>query len=361
MRHGRHRLSFGFDRFSGLYLMALFIIIFSVWKPQLFPTAGTVDSVASDQAIPGLLALAVMVPLVTGAYDLSVGAVANLATILVIWLQTAHHLGVWTAILFTLIVSLAVGAINAVLVVRLHVNSFIATLGVASIIAAVQTIISGNEQPLPITSPGWLNLTQKSVGGFEVVVLYLVVAAVLIWILLEWTPAGRFMRATGANPEAARLAGVKVGKWTAIALIISAAMSGVAGVLFGSLLGPSLTYGQGFLLPAFAAVFLGSTQVRVGAFNVWGTIIALFALATGVQGMEFVTGVQWLNEMFNGVALIAAVAFAVWRQRAATKRSRVGQSVQGPPTAGPDEPGPTDEAPSAIRWPLRRRVASSST
>jgi len=85
-----------------------------------------------------------------------------------------------------------------------------------------------------------------------------------------------------------------------------------AGVFYASQNGPSLTFGPSLLLPAFAAVFLGSTQLRPGRFNVWGTLIAIYVLATGVQGLQLVTGVQWLNEMFDGVALIAAVAFAVW-------------------------------------------------
>jgi ribose transport system permease protein len=74
------------------------------------------------------------------------------------------------------------------------------------------------------------------------------------------------------------------------------------------------------LLPAFAAAFLGSTQLKPGRFNVWGTLLAVYVLATGVKGLQLVTGVQWLNDMFNGVALVGAVGFAVWRQRAAARR-----------------------------------------
>jgi ribose transport system permease protein len=104
--------------------------------------------------------------------------------------------------------------------------------------------------------------------------------------------------------------------------VASATIAGVAGIFYGSLSGPSLTFGQGLLLPAFAAVFLGSTQLKPGRCNVWGTLLAVYVLATGVQGLEFVTGVLWLNDMFNGVALIAAVAFAVWRQGGAGRRDR---------------------------------------
>jgi len=318
------RLNFGFDRFSGLYLWGLLIVVFSLWAPTLFPTAGTVHSIASGQAIAGILALAVVVPLIAGAYDLSVGAVANLSTVIVIALQTRYDWPMWQAILLTLAMSALIGTVNALLVVRLHVNSFIATLGMASIVMAFQTIVSGNTLPFPVTTAAWLNLTQRQVFGFQVVVVYFLLIALLLWVLIEWTPAGRYLRASGANPEAARLAGVQVGRWVGLSLVLSGTLAGIAGILFASLLGPSLTYGQGYLLPAFAAAFLGSTQLRPGAFNVWGTVIALFILATGVKGLQLVTGVQWVNEMFNGTALIAAVAFATHRQLSAARRVQLG-------------------------------------
>jgi ribose transport system permease protein len=207
-------------------------------------------------------------------------------------------------------------------VVRLRVNSFIATLGMGTILAAVQSIVSGNTQPVPPINAVWSDLTQINVGGFQVVFVYLIILGLITWWLLDYTPAGRYMHAVGGNPDAARLSGVKVGHWVWLSLIGSATISGVAGVLYGSQSGPSLTYGPGLLLPAFAAVFLGSTQFKPGRFNVWGTLLSIYVLATGVQGLEYVTGVQWLNDMFNGVALILAVAFALWRQNAAARPGR---------------------------------------
>jgi ribose transport system permease protein len=128
---------------------------------------------------------------------------------------------------------------------------------------------------------------------------------------------------------------VRVGFWSWLSLIGSATIAGIAGVLYASLSGPSLTFGQGLLLPAFAAVFLGSTQFTPGRANVWGTLVAVYVLATGVQGLQFVTGVLWLNDMFNGVALIAAVSFAVWRQTRPTK-ARMDESPASPAALGDD-------------------------
>jgi len=300
----------------------LFIVVFGLREPSLFLTGATAHTVASEQAVGGFLAVAVLVALVTGTYDLSVGAVANLSTIVVIWLQLTYHFTMWLAIVVAVLASAVIGAVNGFVVVKLKVNSFIATLGMGTILAAVQSIVSGNSQPIPPTSSAWLNLTQTNIGGFQIVFIYLIILGFGIWWLLDYTPAGRYMYAVGGNPDAARLSGVNVGRWVWLSLIGSATISGAAGVLYGSQSGPSLTYGPELLLPAFAAVFLGSTQIRPGRFNLWGTLLSIYVLATGVQGLQYMTGVQWLNDMFNGIALILAVAFALWRQNAAARADR---------------------------------------
>ena len=337
----------GLERFSGLYLWAIFILAFGIWEPSLFLTAATLHSVASEQAISAMVALAVLVPLVAGAYDLSVGSVINLSAITCVWLQTSERWSMWEAIGLAVGISLLIGVVNAVIVVKLQVSSFIATLGMATIVAAVQTMVAGGNQPLPPTSSTWLNLTQKTIGGFQVVFWYLIILALILWWFLEMTPAGRYLHAIGGNADAARLSGVATGFWTSAALIISAVISGVAGVLYASLSGPSLSFGAGLLLPAFAAVFLGSTQLRPGRFNVWGTLIAVYVLATGVTGFEYVTGAQWLNDMFNGVALIVAVAFAGWRLRARiTSRTRTALETEPDASEGVvrETDGPISEA-----------------
>jgi ribose transport system permease protein len=305
----------GLDRFSGVYLWVVFIVIFTIWSPQIFPTMSTVHSVASQQAVGGMLAIAVLIPLACGCFDLSVGATANLTGIAATLLQVNRHWPVGYAILASVAIGVIIGAINGFVVVKLRVSSFIATLGAGSILSAVLIIVTNSEQPQPATDRTWTNLTQVSVGGFQIVVLYLIILAVLAWWFLEFTPAGRYIHATGGNAEAARLSGVRVKKWSWVTLIISGTIAGIAGVLYTSQTGPSLSFGPGLLLPAFAAAFLGSTQLRPGRFNVWGTLIAIFVLATGVEGLEIVSGQQWLNDMFNGVALILAVALAVSRER----------------------------------------------
>ena len=318
----KRRLNFGFDRFSGIYLFALFIVVFGIWEPNTFLSLPILHSVASTQAVQGMIALALLFPLTAGQYDLSVGATANFCGIIAMLVQLDWHWSTPEAVLFGIFAGIIIGLVNGGIVVLLRVNSFIATLAMGSILAALQIIFTAGNQPNPILSSGWNLLTQTFVGGFQIIVFYLLALAIIVWWVLDHTPVGRYLYATGGNSEAARLSGLRTERWTWLSLIISGGISGLAGILFTSLSGPSLAFGSTLLLPAFAAAFLGSTQIHPGRFNVWGTLIAIYVLATGVEGFQLASGQQWLPEMFNGVALIAAVSFAVNRSRASERVKR---------------------------------------
>jgi ribose transport system permease protein len=308
----------------------------------------TMHIIASTQSIAGLVALALLIPMVAGQFDLSIGATANLSGITAVIVQNNGILGPVPALLLGTLIGLAIGFVNGFIVVKLRVNSFIATLGSSSIILAFLVIVTGGVEQYPVENPAFGSLTQTPIFGFQSVVVYLIIVAIIVWWILERTPAGRFLHATGGNPEAARLTGIRVDRWAWLSLMASGMLCGFAGVLFVSLTGPSLEFGNALLLPAFAAVFLGSTQLSPGKMNVWGTLIAIFVLAIGVQGLQLVTGVQWVAPMFNGVALILAVALAVGRTRRVA--TRVGQKGGGKEvteaterleSVGVDEPAPS--------------------
>jgi ribose transport system permease protein len=299
-------------------------------------------SFAGERSISAILALAIIIPLACGAFDLSVGAVANFATINAALLINAG----WSwplAAVVAILISTLIGAINGLFVVRFHVSSFITTLGIGSVITALQIVVTDNLQPVAPnqSNASWANFTNHTIFGFQIVFLYLLVLAVVLWWVLEHTPVGRYLYAIGSSPEAARLSGVSVHRFTWLSLIASAALAGVGGVMFSSLTGPSLTYGGGLLLPAFAAAFLGSTQIVPGRFNVWGTVLSIFVLATGVKGLQLAyPAAQWLDPAFSGAALVLAVAVAVGRQRSGEERTRKRLSRTGS--------GPRPDADAAV-------------
>lgn len=347
------RLSFGLDRFSGLYLLGLFIVVFGIWTPDLFLTQTTLTSILSSQAILGMLAIAALLPLACGTFDLSVASTINASAVAVSVLQTSKGMGMWTSIGLTMAACLMIGVINGFIIVRLQVDSFIATLGTSSVIAALQVIVSPTQPLLPV-GEAWTKLGGASFGGIQIAVIYLLVLALVAWWATEHTPAGRYLYAIGANREAARLSGVRVERYIWGSLIASSLIAGAAGIIYASQFGPSLSFGHGMLLPTFAAIFLGSTQLRPGRFNIWGTVLAIYVLAAGVRGFELATSQQWINGMFNGVALVGAVSFALWRQRGgAFKRKR------GPGGSSPVDPTPPTDGPGARTAPEPDLVPSS--
>jgi ribose transport system permease protein len=335
----------GLDRYSGLYLGAFFILLFGIWTPGQFLTISTVQIIASQESVAALVALALLIPLVVGQFDLSVGFMANLAGLLATVLMNNHHIPVLLAMAISVAVGLAIGFINAYVVVKLKVNSFIATLGMGSILGALTTIFTGGQTPLPYVDTFWTGLTQTKIFGFQIVVVYLIVVALVVWWILSQTPIGRRMYATGANSDAARLSGVRTNRLAFGSLIASAGIASLAGVLFTSLTGPSLTFGQTLLLPAFAACFLGATQILPGRFNVGGTLLAIFVLAIGVTGLQLVTSVSWVTDMFDGVALIVAVALSVTQQRRKTTGVTSGRTGKN---AADGEHGIDEAAPAPV-------------
>jgi ribose transport system permease protein len=311
---GRRRsVNLGLHRFSGLYVLAVIIVTFGVWVPDTFLTTQTLKSVASQQAVVAILALALLVPLAAGAFDLSVGAMLGLGVVLVCKFQSMG-MDFVLAIVLTVAIGAAVGAVNAFVIVFLRVDSFIATLGTSSILGAMVYWVSGNQQIVTGISADFVHLGQGSLWGIPLPVVYLIILAALLLYLMEYRPVGRKLYATGGNEVAARLSGVRTDRLVVVSLVLSGSVAALAGVIFAANIGSgSLTAGPPFLLPAFAALFLGSTQIHNGRVNVLGTLVAIYVLGAGVKGLLLVGAPFWVGDLFNGIALIAAVALAVQR------------------------------------------------
>jgi ribose transport system permease protein len=310
-------------RFSGLYLWALVILIFAVWVPDTFLTQATAKDIAAEQAITGILALAVLFPLVAGEFDLSIAQNLGLSCIVSGSLMTHSEVSPLAACVMTLLLGVGIGVANGLLVTRIGINSFIATLGMTSVLLAVTEAIAKGQYFGPFPQ-SFRDVTAHSPGGIPIVMVYLVVLALVCWYVLEHTPVGRRLHATGANAEAARLAGVRTPRYVFWSFVVCGALASLAGLLLTSKVGSvSEGIGGAYLLPAFAACFLGTTQFKPERFNVWGTVLALYLLATGVKGLQLAGGDVWITDLFNGVALIAAVSVAVLSEKRRAYRETV--------------------------------------
>lgn len=307
-----------FNKIGAVYVWLGIAVVFTVWVPDTFPTMATVKQVLNANALTALAALAITIPLAARVFDLSFAYTMTLSGVV-----TAHFLSVGVPLVPALLLGLAtgvlIGVINAVVVVVMRIDSFIGTLATGSLIQALITMATGGTAIISTRlEGGFSKIGQTNVSGFTLPVAYVIVVAVAMWFLLEHTATGRRLYATGFNPDAAKLAGVRVDRLRFMSLIVSGSLAGAAGLVLASTLGsgdPSA--GTSYLLPAFAAAFLGATQLKSGRFNAFGTLIAVLLLGTGTTGLGLANAPQWSADMFVGAVLIASLAVTGIQRRAA--------------------------------------------
>jgi ribose transport system permease protein len=319
----REPLSITLGRFSALVLWVAFIILFGIITGDTFLTATTWELTFSEGVVTAVLALAFLVPLVAGVFDLSIGAMMGLSLVILNWFGANSDVPIALVALLSLLVCALVGLISGIVIVKFRVNSLIATLGMSQVLIAVQLKISDNRQITGAFSESWARWGTRDVLGIPIVIYYLAVIALVLWFVLEHTPVGRYLFATGGNPDAARLAGLNTERMTYGSLMASGALAGIAGVIFSMKVGNySSSIGPGLLFPALAAVFFGASQFTRRP-NVWGTVVAYYTLAFGVKGLQlaFGPGTFWIQPLFQGAALLIAVALAS-RVAGETRRSR---------------------------------------
>jgi ribose transport system permease protein len=298
-----------------IYLYGLAWVLFSLWVPDTWLTWLTHRSVVNQQSILIVVALGLLVPLSAGVFDLSIASTVSTSAVTVSWLLVDHQWSVAPAIAVALGLGLAIGVINATLIVRVKIDSFIATLGMSSVLTAYSVWRSGNRSILGLPD-SFLGITDEFLFGITRTVVIALVLAVGLWFMFEHTAAGRYLFATGGGRDAARLAGVHTDRFISGAMITSAIFSSIAGILLASQFGSvQAQSGAPYLLPSFAAAFLGATQFK-RRFNVLGTLLAVLVLQSGVKGLQL-AGVSavWVENLFFGCALIISVGLSTFQKR----------------------------------------------
>ena len=297
-------------RYAIVLVLLLLVVGFSLLRPDTFFTIGNFKSILVTQAVVIVLALGLTVALAAGEFDLSIASMIGFTGALVAHLTSQLGWAVVPAIIVSFLAAVAVGSVNGLVVVHYRVNSFIATLGMGSIILGIALAITGTTVigglPDGITEPA-----RAQLFGFDLPVYYALALAAALWFFFEYTPLGRYVFFTGEGPDAARLAGVPVARIRFFSLIASALFAWLAGLLLvGQTGAANPSYGGPFLLPAFAACFLGATTIKPGRFNAWGTVVAALLLATGTTGLQLLGAATWVESVFNGAALVLAVTLA---------------------------------------------------
>jgi ribose/xylose/arabinose/galactoside ABC-type transport system permease subunit len=329
-------------RIGAVYVWIAIIIVFSIWEPHQFPTWQTVKTILNQNTVSGLVALALVVPLSARVFDLSVGYILGLSTALMAYLLASTSIPLGIAILLTVGAGLAIGILNGTIVVPLRIDSFIGTLASGAVLSAVIILITGDLDISGTRLTTGIAKLSDSVGGIQYPVFILLAIGLILWWLMSHTVTGRRLYATGFNDEAARLTGVPVARLRFGALIVSALVSMLAGiVLVSQIQSASPDLGPPYLLNAYAAAFLGATQIRPGRFNVWGTVIGVFMIATGETGLSQVGAPIWAGDLFTGVVLLLALGMTnlergtAARRWVANRRERVasGEAAPAAPTS----------------------------
>jgi ribose transport system permease protein len=304
-------------------LTALLILLFSILLPQTFPTMLNLRSIISDKTIIAILSLAAMIPMAAGRIDLTIGYGIVLWHVLAISLQTMFGLPWPVAVLVVILLGAFTGFLNGLLVEIAKIDSFIATLGTGTVLYAIALWHTGGRQVVGMLPQGFYALNGTMVFGLPITGIYVLVLAFVMWIVLEYLPIGRYVYAIGANPKAAALNGIPVRRFVIGAFITSGTLAAIAGVLLASKLRiGQASVGLEYLLPALVGAFLGSTTIKPGRVNVWGTMIGVIILAVGIAGIQQFGGSFYVEPLFNGVTLLVAIGIAGYAQR---RRSHAGR------------------------------------
>jgi ribose transport system permease protein len=296
----------------GLVLAWLALIVFfAIRLTDTFFTRENMATVLGSSAVIAVLALSLLVPLTAGDYDLSGAGTLALAANVVAILNVDRGWPIGWAIVVAVATGMLVGATNGAFVVLFGVDSFIVTLGMLTFLQGIIGWISSSENKTGISS--WLTdwtITNRFLN-VPLEFYYGLALCVVLWYVLGYTAVGRRLLFVGRGRQVSLLSGIRVGGLRFGALVASGGIAALGGVLYaGTLGGSDPSSGLSYLLPAFAAAFLGATAITPGRFNAWGTFIAVYFLATGINGLQLLGVPNYVQNLFYGGALILAVALS---------------------------------------------------
>jgi ribose transport system permease protein len=314
------------ERFGLPGLFALLVVVFTGLRPHTFATASNWQVIAISQSVLVVAAVALIVPLVCGRFDVSAGANLGLCSIICSGLISRNGVPLVLAILLALAVGIVIGVVNGFVVAFLGVNSIIATLGMSTILGG---LVSAYTNGVPISEglPSSLtNFSAHTVAGVPLLFVVALVVAAIVWFILTQTPYGRELTAIGSNLRAAHLVGIRVRRQVLLSFVIAGALAGLGGVLQLSATGsgdPSVG-GINVIVPALAAVFLGATTWQPGRYNVPGTVLGLFFVSTAVSGLALLGVRPWVSDVFDGAAVVVAIVVSAQFRRRRSGVAEVG-------------------------------------
>jgi ribose transport system permease protein len=319
----RSRFASRARRFSARYAVIgvwiAMIAVYAAAEPGLFFRVPTFQTIFSSQQPLVFMTMALLCTVCVGEFvDLSVPAVFGFSATILPVLVVTHHWGVVPASIVAVLGALAVGAVNGLLVVVAGVNTIVVTLGMGTFLEGISLWMS-NLNTISGLPAGFSKIALYDLGGLPISFYYGVVLVAAFAYLLAFTPLGRHIRFVGASREVSRLSGVRVNRIRFGSFVAASALSGVGAVIAVAALGGyNPTTSDSYLLPTFAAVFLGTAIIEPGRFNPIGTFIGIYFLETGILGLQLLGLQAWVSPVFYGGVLVVAVTISTLLHRRTT-------------------------------------------
>jgi ribose transport system permease protein len=300
-----------FARYGTIVSLIALLVVFSVARPDVFPTVDNLLNIMNQISILGTMAFGLTVCLVMGLFDLSIAAMATLggyvATLLLV--KYPDSVSVPVAVFASIATAAAIGVVNGLIVSYLGISAFIATLATGSIITGAMLGISDSKTIITGIPDEFMAIGQGAVFGVSNPILIMLAVGFALWLLLEHTQLGRHLYAIGASAEASRLSGIAVKRYAPFALAICAACAGLGGLMAAAVLGAGRPQGVGdtYLLNAFAAVFIGASSLRPGKFHILGTLIGVLLIGVINNGLSVMGVPTYWQYIVQGVLLVIAL------------------------------------------------------
>jgi simple sugar transport system permease protein len=309
-------------KYGFIAVTVLLLTYFAATEPA-FATSSSLFSMLKFASVTAILGLGVTFTMVVGGLDLSIGATAGLAVQLAAMTMVFYNLTGTAAVVAVLVGGIVVGLLNALLIVVFRIPDLLATLGMMFVIQGAklipvdgQSVSSGMVLRDGSVAPGrftegFLKIDRGFIGPIPLPVVIMLALVVLSWFVLSRTTWGRLMYAIGANPEAARLAGVRVGVYHGLAYVISGLLASVGGLILVSRIGQGdVNAGSSSLLEAVAVALVGTSVLGMGKPNAWGTLLGALLVGIVLTGLTM-KGLQYYHQdTAKGLVVIVALLFS---------------------------------------------------
>jgi ribose transport system permease protein len=296
----------------GIVVFAIALFIYFSVASSVFLTKNNLLNLVFQNATIGVAACAVTLTIIAGNFDLSLGSIFVLSEVLAAW--AAVHIGVWWCFPVALAAGAAMGAINGLLVTKLRINAFLATLATALSFGGFAVAVTKGGLLITPSSSVFTFLGQHRVAGVQYPVIIFALVAIVFQLVLAYTVFGRHLYGVGGNRDAARLSGIKVDRAVIITFVITGAACGLAGLIDASTTGSGSSdlsgLGGQLALLAIAGVALGGTSIFGGVGSVWRTVLGVLILGMITNGFDLLAVPDYWQDVVRGILIITAVGIS---------------------------------------------------